>query len=576
MEEIIQEQPYDATPVTGDIDIIAVGRRVKQIYPQYAQYPDEQVGLKFVAKYGSNSNVMKSLGVEVKTAGEKSEALKTTGNKRVLDTLFDAYYPEELPPKGLAVGERGFLGKEYGKVVLPLESRLNPSEFTEYQEAFKRSMEASRPGLAKAAGDMGNIAWVEQVVAGKGIADAGNTPGEAFAIWLNAYQRLGHEPNPKLLKQINAYLKENPNEEGVIQTTLKRLQAENENMDARNSQMTPDEKRQVLTDAYSKLNVDATPEDIEKSISITPQTTLKADQFPAASIVGDQQPQQVQPQQQGLLEQILEKGKPKPMEANWLGRLLMPRAAEIQSKQNRGEQVSFDERVGVGGEIGSRAALFAPLPLNLRLALSGGIEGLTTPGEDLSGRLAEGGKKAALGYALGKGGQIIGGGINKGIGALTGSNIAKAGTAREQIAKATTEVFEPKKILEAGENFVKNIPGATKAFEVEKQGLLKNLSAPELLEKIKFWNTAYKESGKVGNTAKAQLYQKLGNTARELLEETAPTLAKAHAGLRKSIQTNELLSKIFNIPSLVRTGIGTGIAAGVGAGAYKLFGGGER
>ena len=42
----------------------AIGAKVKAIYPEYAGYSNEQLGMRFLAKYGNNKQVMSSLGVQ--------------------------------------------------------------------------------------------------------------------------------------------------------------------------------------------------------------------------------------------------------------------------------------------------------------------------------------------------------------------------------------------------------------------------------------------------------------------------------------------------------------------------------
>ena len=72
-----------ATASTGGSDLASVGKKVKQAYPGYSYMTDEQLGMKFLAKYGNNAPLLKAVTGDVgKPAGAEAvaEVMKQGGS----------------------------------------------------------------------------------------------------------------------------------------------------------------------------------------------------------------------------------------------------------------------------------------------------------------------------------------------------------------------------------------------------------------------------------------------------------------------------------------------------------------
>ena len=77
------------------MDLKAVGQKVKQIYPEYNDISDEQLGLKFITKYGKDENAMAALGVQGTGDVKEAANLRKEFAKETKDSNFkfvqDAY-----------------------------------------------------------------------------------------------------------------------------------------------------------------------------------------------------------------------------------------------------------------------------------------------------------------------------------------------------------------------------------------------------------------------------------------------------------------------------------------------------
>ena len=87
------------------MDLTAVGKKVKQIYPEYADISDEQLGLKFITKYGKDENTMAALGVQGTGDSKEAANLRKEFAKETKDSNFrlaqDAYKrTQEVPNTG--------------------------------------------------------------------------------------------------------------------------------------------------------------------------------------------------------------------------------------------------------------------------------------------------------------------------------------------------------------------------------------------------------------------------------------------------------------------------------------------
>ena len=63
---------------------------------------------------------------------------------------------------------------------------------------------------------------------------------------------------------------------------------------------------------------------------------------------------------------------------------------------------------------------------------------------------------------------------------------------------------------------------------------------------MKIWTKAYSAAGRVGNSAKAGLYDALQIAAKEELATKAPRVLAAHTDLAKALGRSKFLGKIIN------------------------------
>jgi hypothetical protein len=553
MEPAELENMFGGQQEVGDIDIIAIGRRVKQIEPYYADFEDEQVGLRYVQKYGSNAAAMKAIGVSAPTAAERQAGLSTQKNKNVLDTLFKAYYPEEVGPQGLALGQTG-VGGRIPAMFQQARAGIAPTEFTEFMTSFQRQMEASRPGLAKAAGDAGNIAWVEQIVAGKGVGDTANTPGEAFAIWAHAYGRMGHEVPQELIDKMKQYIQENPDATPIIKSTIKRLQNEDANFALRNQELRETgQDKQIIENfnqtsdlkidlgSYEK-NVDIQPvgvaEDLEKQFSeFMPETEERV-------TPGGTQGKDLR--ERGFLEQLfsLEGTKGMVTEAPGLaveglkeqGKVFQDllkgdvegakrRAEEFRPKAERSQEL-FE---ATQDEIAAKASVATGLSM-LKNALAPKLKAMfgTKPPAITEKFLTKALEQAGRGHeirdkaiktAQEAGKKVDGNKIYSGIKSWAKS--AKSGA-------TDAEVKQINQLLKRAEKFYKgkmlNPTTAKERWDVARQG--------------------YTAAGKAGNTVKSGFHTAVRDGVRQQLDKVAPGFEKGTKMIKEGLNQEKILKGI--------------------------------
>ena len=180
--------------------------------------PDEALNLgmpieKVVAKVEAAEKLQqfsegKSL---IATEGEKEAGRKEESAATLLDDLFALYYGKE--------GETPLSLTEAGKYRLPaqlkaLETKFKAGKANSVEERiykYNRILESKRSKLAKAAGDAGNLALQEQILAGRGLPDPASTFGESVTLFQSAYDNFAGGNRPKKLDQLIEQTQPQPN-----------------------------------------------------------------------------------------------------------------------------------------------------------------------------------------------------------------------------------------------------------------------------------------------------------------------------------------------------------------------------
>jgi len=121
-----------------------------------------------------------------------------------------------------------------------------------------------------------------------------------------------------------------------------------------------------------------------------------------------------------------------------------------------------------------------------------------------------------------------------------------AGARATEAVKSTAKI-SGNKLISAATQYVENDPTAAKLLQkiiptLEK----KSLSVTELVDKMKIWTKAYSAAGRVGNSAKAGLYDALQVAAKDELAAKAPRVLAAHKDLAKALGRSKILSRIIN------------------------------
>src|SRR3990167_4013462 len=169
--------------------------------------PDEALSLgmpieKVVAKVEAAEKLQqfsegKSL---IATEGEKEAGRKEESAATLLDDLFALYYGKE--------GEKPLSLTEAGKYRLPaqlkaLETKFKAGKANSVEKRiyeYNRILESKRSKLAKAAGDAGNLALQEQILAGKGLPDPASTFRESTVLFDSAYGAFAGGRRPEKLE----------------------------------------------------------------------------------------------------------------------------------------------------------------------------------------------------------------------------------------------------------------------------------------------------------------------------------------------------------------------------------------
>lgn len=163
----------------------------------------------------------------------------------------------------------------------------------------------------------------------------------------------------------------------------------------------------------------------------------------------------------------------------------------------------------------------------------------------------------------------LAGGVKNLMKKITGSG-ASSVAAREAAAQGVK--VNTKKLIEAGDDFVKNIdPSAKKTWETLRPSIKEETDLPELLKKITNWgDKSFTKSGDKRAITEGLLKAHLYGTGRNIVREQAPEVAKLTADIAKNISREEFTKKL---PSIAATGLAGGIGSGVaGYGLYKALG----
>ena len=129
---------------------------------------------------------------------EQEEGVKPA-TVRVVNQLENLFFGE-AGQESLSFAKAGLGGRLPG-VAKSIERTISPGEpgsATERLNNYIRTLESVRPQLAKAAGDSGNIAFAEQLQAGKGLPQPTDTPSEAINLMQSAREKFGLPRSEKL------------------------------------------------------------------------------------------------------------------------------------------------------------------------------------------------------------------------------------------------------------------------------------------------------------------------------------------------------------------------------------------
>jgi len=346
--------------------------------------------------------------------------------------------------------------------------------------SYRALRDSARPAFARAMGDVGNLSEPEQQAAIKNIPDIFQTKGQALQYFKDVRQKLG------------------------------------------------------------------LPErDLDKKAPVTEQVSV-----PTGLDVT--KPEFTKPEEQpGFLQRFLQRGQEGAKrvttdigEANWLGKMLFPRASEVQSKQARGEKVGLGERLGVAGETAFNVLPFAgPGGIATRLAVGGAAKGLTTPGADIEERFKQGGINAITGFLGGKALNVVG-------------KLVRPYANQEKVLQKIAETkFQGKPIRDAVRTFIKENPESAAWGKKVLAGIKDEYNPTGLVDKLKIWNKAYTGAGKIGASERAAVYDIASKAAREQIKSLTPALTAA----RKFIGINERTKRLGGkyLPWLVAPAAGT-------------------
>lgn len=195
------------------MDPAEVGRQIKKAYPEYSDMSDEELGQRYLLKnkpdvaLGATDPEKQLKQSEAQAELDRIKQVgggvssKQAGSKEVIDQLFEIYYgkPGE---ESLALVTPG----EYrtSAQLKTLWTKVQAGEANSIEERiykYNRVLESKRGLLARAAGDVGNLAIQEQINAGKGLPGADATPQEASTLFASAYDAFAGGKRPPRLDE---------------------------------------------------------------------------------------------------------------------------------------------------------------------------------------------------------------------------------------------------------------------------------------------------------------------------------------------------------------------------------------
>jgi hypothetical protein len=151
-------------------------------------------------------------------------------------------------------------------------------------------------------------------------------------------------------------------------------------------------------------------------------------------------------------------------------------------------------------------------------------------------------------------GKLIKGGGPKGL----------TGKAREAAAAKVKKPVSTESIKSAGEAYIKDDPLAKTYGEKILPELGEKLSQSELLRKMKVWNKAFTQAGRVGKSSKAGFYNALAKAGSELLD----TGVARYNRLFKMLYGAEKIGRRMTWPAI------SGLGGAAGYGLAQMLGGG--
>lgn len=190
-----------------------VGQKVKETWPtgtakdgrKYSEISDAEIGSMFILKHGE-TKALSSLGIE--KGGE--ERTKQEGAEAIIGQLEEIYFKGNDPLAFAVPDEFGSRAKGTLKNIERALKPGGPGSVKERLNTYKRLLESKRSLLAKAAGDAGNLALQEQILAGKGLPDEKSTPGEAVQLFKGSRSAFGLPEGEAVNKFSTEFFEEQP------------------------------------------------------------------------------------------------------------------------------------------------------------------------------------------------------------------------------------------------------------------------------------------------------------------------------------------------------------------------------
>ena len=142
----------------------------------------------------------------------------------------------------------------------------------------------------------------------------------------------------------------------------------------------------------------------------------------------------------------------------------------------------------------------------------------------------------------------------------------KVGRFAQSITKAK---ISPKSLIEAGKQYVQDVPLAKSTFDKLLPSIKQAKSVPTLLQKLDRWGKlTYTKGGDPKSTAAANLMNTLYAAGRQQLAEKAPLVSGARTTANVIRKSQKAVGQAINPRN-----VGTGLTIGIGGYlASKLFG----